>query len=73
MGSIKIIFDKCKGCGRCIGACSFDAIIDIQKDKVNKNGYFTVECVCPEKCTGCTMCAVMCPECAIIVERQVKE
>lgn len=47
MGSIKIIFDKCKGCGLCKNACP-QKIIDIQKDKVNKNGYFTVECVCPE-------------------------
>ncbi len=72
MGKIKISTIKCKGCGLCENTCP-KKIISIQKNNVNKNGYFTAICINPDKCTGCTMCAIMCPECAIEVERQVKK
>lgn len=72
MGNIKVVSDRCKGCGLCENACP-QKIIGIQKEKININGYFTAICIDPEKCTGCSMCAVMCPECAIIVERQVRK
>ena len=36
---------------------------------VNLAGYAVVEMTNKDKCSGCTVCALMCPECAIEVFR----
>jgi len=38
-------------------------------DKLNKKGYHPAHVFEIEKCTGCAMCAMMCPDVAIIVEK----
>ena len=35
---------------------------------LNKEGVFTAYCTDEDACIGCAMCAMMCPDCAIIVE-----
>jgi 2-oxoglutarate ferredoxin oxidoreductase subunit delta len=45
----------------------------IQKEKRNRKGYFTAVCTDGEICVGCAFCAVMCPDCAIEVEKNSTE
>lgn len=48
--AIKVIEEKCKGCGICVKSCPFDAI-----DMVGKFA------VINEKCTACSQCIEKCP------------
>lgn len=66
----KIIVDEiiCKGCGMCVKACPLK-IIELDKEKINNKGYHPARLVKPDKCTGCSSCATMCPDTAITVER----
>jgi len=40
-------------------------------DRMNAKGYHPVELI-EQGCTGCGICAIVCPEAAIIVYREVK-
>ncbi|MDR1674008.1 MAG: 4Fe-4S dicluster domain-containing protein [Oscillospiraceae bacterium] len=59
-------FDECKGCGLCTVSCP-KKIVEIQKEKRNKKGYFTAVCTDDDACVSCAVCAAMCPDCAIAV------
>jgi 2-oxoglutarate ferredoxin oxidoreductase subunit delta len=84
-GKIIIDIERCKGCGLCVAVCA-KAGIAISK-KSNKSGYFPAEPVpsvaCGEQsltvegasntdCTGCAVCAIVCPDAAIEVFRENK-
>lgn len=64
----KIEVDKffCKGCGLCMDVCPFRLIV--YSDEAGESGLYA-EQKDAEKCTGCTLCAIQCPECAISVYR----
>ena len=66
-GKIKIDTELCKGCMYCIDTCQAGVIV-IRK-RFNKNGFFPAIAKHLEKCSGCAMCAKMCPEIAIEVYR----
>jgi len=68
MPKMTVISERCKGCGLCQPACP-KKIVAIQKDKRNKKGYFYAVCMDDSACISCAMCAVMCPDCAIVVEK----
>ena len=68
MPKIIVKINTCKGCGLCVEACP-RKIIGFSKDKLNDKGYHPAELLSPEKCIGCAMCAIMCPDCAITVEK----
>jgi len=52
---------RCKGCGRCITACPKDLIAF--SHELNDRGYNYVEFIGEQKdCSGCTICAVVCPD-----------
>src|SRR5687768_13868655 len=61
MGKIAIEAVRCKGCGRCITACPKDLIGF--SNELNDRGYryvtFTGR---QDDCSGCTICAVVCPD-----------
>ncbi|MDD6219680.1 MAG: 4Fe-4S binding protein [Clostridia bacterium] len=68
MAKVTIDENICKGCELCTTACP-KHIISLAKDKINLKGYHPASVTEPEKCIGCAACAIMCPDCAITVER----
>ncbi|HQX83231.1 MAG TPA: thiamine pyrophosphate-dependent enzyme, partial [Vicinamibacterales bacterium] len=61
MSRIAIDSIRCKGCGRCITACPKDLISF--SHELNDRGYTYVDFGGhAEDCTGCTLCAVVCPD-----------
>ena len=66
MGKVVITREFCKGCELCTTACS-KKLLKIG-ESFNKSGYYVVE-FCGEEgtCTGCALCAEMCPDVAIEV------
>lgn len=44
-------------------------IVAIDKETMNFKGYNPAKITNPEDCIGCAMCAMMCPDVAITVER----
>jgi 2-oxoglutarate ferredoxin oxidoreductase subunit delta len=66
MGKVVINIEYCKGCGLCTTACA-KKLLKMGKE-FNKSGYYTVEYYEEEgKCSGCALCAEMCPDVAIEV------
>lgn len=66
MGKIIINKEYCKGCELCTTACT-KKLLKMSKE-FNSSGYYFVE-YCGEDgaCTGCALCAEMCPDIAIEV------
>lgn len=57
--AVKVIKEKCVGCGACVSACPFDAIEIIDK-----------KAVIGDKCTACGSCIEVCPVEAIFKEEE---
>lgn len=85
-GRIIINIERCKGCGLCVAVCPKGGITISKKS--NKSGYFPAEPVPSEvegatnsdsfdklatSCTGCAVCALVCPDAAIEVFREEEE
>ena len=68
MAKVTIHENVCKGCGLCVNACP-KKVLALSKTKMNQNGYYIAESINPQDCIGCTFCAIMCPDCAIVVEK----
>ena len=68
MAKITVDEKVCKGCELCVGACP-RKIISLDPDRINDKGYHPALLIKPDECIGCAMCAMMCPDCAIVVER----
>lgn len=77
-GKIVIDQDKCIKCGLCMKACSYDAIIKLQRPcakacgmdaiKTDINGHADIDY---DKCVSCGMCLVNCPFGAISDKGQI--
>ena len=65
MPKVEIEKDRCKACELCVSFCNKECLA-IGED-MNSAGYFAVEFVNAEECTGCGLCAEMCPDMAIEV------
>jgi 2-oxoglutarate ferredoxin oxidoreductase subunit delta len=65
MGKITIAKDKCKGCLLCIGFCPKGLIVI--DEKLNKRGVKPVKFKQSPECIGCSLCALICPDCCIEV------
>ena len=68
MARVIINEETCKGCGLCVDACP-RGVLAINTERINQKGYNPVHAAKPEDCTGCTSCAIMCPDTSIEVER----
>ncbi|MBI4645664.1 MAG: ferredoxin family protein [Bacteroidia bacterium] len=66
-GAIKVDIERCKGCEVCIPSCQFKVIS--LSNQVNGKGYHYAYMEKPEECTGCTNCAIVCPDGVITVYR----
>lgn len=71
MNEVLVDTGFCKGCGLCVVACPVD-IMKLDADVITPKGYHPAYCSDVEKCTGCCSCALMCPDVAITVLREVK-
>ena len=67
-GRITINEEFCKSCKFCIEFCP-KGVIDLS-DKMNSKGYNYVYAEDFKNCTGCAICALVCPEAAIEVYRE---
>jgi 2-oxoglutarate ferredoxin oxidoreductase subunit delta len=67
-GKVKIDDTLCKGCKYCIISCPKEVLV--LGDKFNRSGHYPAVAVQMEKCTGCALCAEVCPEIAIEVWRK---
>ena len=68
MAKLTFNTDLCKGCGLCVDTCPKKCLA-IAEDRINKKGYSPAYMAEPEKCVACALCATMCPDCIIEVER----
>lgn len=57
-----IVAEKCTGCGLCLPACRFDALLEGRDGKVS---------VDPLSCEGCGICFHVCPQGAVALEPRV--
>ncbi len=67
-GYIEIDQVMCKGYEVCIAFCPKKSMS--VSDKINAAGYFPAAFNDGGECTGCAICAVVCPEAAIEVYRE---
>ena len=59
----------CKGCDLCVVTCP-KKIIKLDGSKVNAKGYNPACITEMDKCIACAMCATICPDSAITVEKE---
>lgn len=65
MSHIVIDEERCKGCGLCTIACTRKLVS--LSDTPNSLGFTVAVFSNPDQCTGCKLCAEMCPDVAIAV------
>lgn len=68
-GKVEIFTEACKSCLYCVNTCPRHVLGTTSA--VNSKGYQYAVPVKPEECVGCAMCAVICPDAAITVYREV--
>jgi len=69
-GTVLFDVETCKGCELCIEACPPGSLA--LSPKINAQGYHYAVLI-KDNCTGCTNCALVCPDAVITVYRQGKD
>ena len=69
-GTVLFDVETCKGCELCIEACPQESLA--LSPKINSQGYHYAVLI-KDNCTGCTNCALVCPDAVITVYRQGKD
>ena len=67
-GTIRVDENLCKACELCIEACP-PHVIALNLDLITSRGYHPAA-LFKDGCTGCGVCAIVCPEAAITVYRE---
>jgi len=67
-GWIEVDDILCKGCELCINECPQHVMV-LDMDHLTPKGYHPV-ILFKDGCTGCGICAIMCPEAALAVYRE---
>jgi Dissimilatory sulfite reductase (desulfoviridin), alpha and beta subunits len=68
-GIVTVDKTVCKGCELCVAVCS-KKIMVLDRDALNEKGYHPAKCINGERCIACAMCAIICPDSAIKVEKE---
>jgi 2-oxoglutarate ferredoxin oxidoreductase subunit delta len=69
-GTVTFDIETCKGCELCIEACPQDSLE--LSPRINAQGYHFAVLI-KDNCTGCTNCALVCPDAVITVYRESKK
>lgn len=69
-GTVHFNIDTCKGCELCIDACPQESLE--LSPNINALGYHYAVLI-QDNCTGCTNCALVCPDAVITVYREGKK
>jgi 2-oxoglutarate ferredoxin oxidoreductase subunit delta len=67
-GTISVDENLCKACELCIDACPQE-VIALNQAVITPRGYHPAH-LFKDGCTGCGICAIICPEAAITVYRE---
>jgi 2-oxoglutarate ferredoxin oxidoreductase subunit delta len=62
-GIVYIIEERCKGCGFCIEFCPLKVLEFAEH--FNPKGYHPPRLIDADKCNGCDLCGMLCPDFAI--------
>lgn len=68
-GIVRIIEERCKGCGFCIEFCPRGVLSFCER--TNAKGYHPPEVKNGASCADCGLCSLLCPDFAIYVESGV--
>ena len=69
-GSVSIVVERCKACGFCVEFCPTKVLA--LSSAYNSKGYHPPHVVAPDKCSGCDLCGMYCPDFAIHGHREPK-